>query len=96
VKPAIRRFRKFRGDEENDKLTGESGADVFFFDVDDGTDIVTDFKIGIDSLNVLSFGRTDVTLTSSGNSTNIYVEDTLVAELRNVDATSLTIDDLFL
>ncbi|MFC4670039.1 calcium-binding protein [Seohaeicola nanhaiensis] len=82
------------GGAGNDILTGGAGRDVFFFARNSGQDIVTDFQIGLDkieigrgaaSLDDLTFTRkgTDVLITFEG--TEILVENTLVNELRDAD-----------
>ena len=42
------------GDRDDDNITGGSGADVFVFNTNSGTDTITDFASGIDTLQFFS------------------------------------------
>lgn len=63
----------------NDTLTGGKGSDAFvFFNSDRGVDRVTDFKVGVDSLNLADFGVTQANLasvaTQVGRDVQIHVD----------------------
>ena len=56
-----------------------------------GNDIIEDFVIGEDSLELLT-GSLGVSMTQSGNNTKIYLEDDLLAVLDNVIKDDLAIN----
>lgn len=43
---------ELEGDSGNDKLWGGSGADRFVFDDDDGRDVIKDFQVGLDRIEI--------------------------------------------
>ncbi len=84
------------GGRGDDTLTGGLGADTFVFRNEEGDDVVTDFEIGIDTVQldgVVGFGDyasvqaamtqdgADVLLDFGGNHHSIRFEDTLLAAL---------------
>lgn len=82
------------GGTGNDILTGGVGRDVFFFARNNGHDIVTDFQLGFDkieigrgaaSLDDLSFSRKGADVLISFEGTEILVENTRVNDLRVAD-----------
>ena len=84
-----------RGGLGNDTLTGDdnsggSGADTFVLAVGEGTDTITDFEIGTDTLRVLGVSAL-ADLTLSGNT--IAFGEAVLAELQGVDTTALTAAD---
>ncbi|NJM96758.1 MAG: alkaline phosphatase [Phormidesmis sp. RL_2_1] len=78
----------------NDTLTGDDnsggqGRDTFVLTVGEGTDIITDFEVGIDLIGLaggLSFGS--LTL----NNNTIRVDDEVIATLNGVDTALLSAD----
>ncbi|WP_299485874.1 choice-of-anchor Q domain-containing protein [Acaryochloris sp. IP29b_bin.137] len=73
----------------NDTLTGGTGLDVFDLTLEAGTDVFTDFEIGVDVIG-LSDGLRFSGLSFSGN--EICFEDQVLATLTGVDTTTLTAD----
>ncbi|TMV15252.1 calcium-binding protein [Arenibacterium halophilum] len=82
------------GQQGRDRLTGGEGADIFRFRKGHGQDIVTDFEVGVDHLQIIGgpnrIGR--LTFEAEGADTRvsfgkleILVEDVTVAELRDAD-----------
>ena len=61
------------GGTGNDILTGGSGSDTFIFAAGDGTDIITDFNVGLDYIR-LPVGMTFGDVSRSGS--NIFVTST--------------------
>jgi Ca2+-binding RTX toxin-like protein len=76
----------------NDLLWGGDGSDTFQLNDGIGTDIVKDFVIGEDSLEVMS-GSLGISMTQAGNHTMIYQGDDLLAFIGNVIADDLTINN---
>ena len=74
----------------NDTLTGGAGTDVFVLEAGAGTDIVTDFKLGTDSLS-LGSGLQFEELTFSGHS--IFLGEEVLADLNGVNTEQLTSDN---
>ena len=87
------------GGEGDDQLTGGAGADTFVFTPDHGTDTITDFTDGEDTIDlsafagITGFGDLQVTadgaaavidLTSYGGGT-VRLEDTDVSDLDAAD-----------
>ncbi|WP_299404435.1 choice-of-anchor Q domain-containing protein [Acaryochloris sp. IP29b_bin.148] len=77
------------GSAGNDTLTGGIGLDVFALAPEAGTDVFTDFEIGVDVIG-LSDGLCFSGLSFSGN--EISFEDQILAMLTGVDTTTLTAD----
>ena len=73
----------------NDTLTGGIGLDVFTLAPEAGTDVFTDFEIGVDVIG-LADGLCFSGLSFSGN--EIGFEDQVLATLTGVDTTTLTAD----
>ena len=78
------------GNLGNDTLTGGGGADTFVLRGGDGTDTITDFELGTDSLGLSSSLQFD-DLTFSGHS--ILLGDEVLADLNGIDTQQLTNDD---
>lgn len=68
-----------------DDLSGGEGSDVFVLAVDEGTDTIQDFEIGLDTI-ALADGLTfeALTLGSNQNTTFIQFEGDVLAEVENV------------
>ncbi len=90
-----------RGGLGNDTLTGDDssggqGADTFVLAVGEGTDVITDFEVGIDLLqlegNVIV---DDLSITQSGVNTVIDLGNETLAILEGINGVSLTVNDLF-
>ncbi|AUQ66394.1 calcium-binding protein [Phaeobacter inhibens] len=82
------------GQEGDDKLTGRSGEDTFVFHRGYGTDIITDFTVGEDRIQIGrgADGIDDLTFTSQGNSVQItfadvtiMVENSTLAQIEDAD-----------
>jgi Ca2+-binding RTX toxin-like protein len=76
-----------RGGLGNDTLSGGNASDVFVFAALEGTDTITDFKLGSDQIGLtggLTFGQ----LSFSGS--EIRFGDEVLAVLTGVNTTTLT------
>ncbi|AUQ58688.1 hemolysin-type calcium-binding repeat-containing protein [Phaeobacter inhibens] len=82
------------GQEGNDTLTGGAHADTFVFHRGYGTDIITDFTVGEDRIQIGrgADGMDDLTFTSQGNSVQItfadvtiMVENSTLAQIEDAD-----------
>ncbi|XHE56095.1 hypothetical protein L0Z66_05405 [Phaeobacter sp. BS34] len=82
------------GQEGNDTLTGGAHADTFVFHRGYGTDIITDFTVGEDRIQIGrgADGTDDLTFTSQGNSVQItfadvtiMVENSTLAQIEDAD-----------
>ncbi|MDB9527174.1 pre-peptidase C-terminal domain-containing protein [Oscillatoria sp. CS-180] len=82
----------------NDILTGDngssgSGSDLFVFGNGDGTDTITDFEVGVDSIGLVEgeLVFADLTLTQDGANTLLGVSSSgeTLAVLNNVQASAL-------
>ncbi len=84
---------RIAGGAGNDTLTGGSGADVFVFNTlaADGADIVTDFELGIDTLELAGSTYADLTFFDTGSGTRVDWANGSV-ELENIALASLTED----
>jgi len=51
-----------KGLSGNDVLTGGKGADIFEFTVGFGSDVITDFELGVDKISILDENGTQLTL----------------------------------
>ena len=85
-----------RGGLGNDTLTGDddsggSGADTFILAMGEGTDVITDFELGIDFIG-LADGLTfdNLSLGQDGSKATISAGDETLAQLDNVLAADLT------
>ncbi|MBC6476781.1 MAG: hypothetical protein GDA56_02215 [Hormoscilla sp. GM7CHS1pb] len=84
----------------NDTLTGGAGEDAFFFTTDSaGIDIIADFEVGVDTLDVidLSLGVSDVNALiagaqQSGADVLLTFGDKHQVHLQGVQTTALSID----
>ena len=60
---------------DDETLTGAAGADAFFFGLNDGNDVVTDFANGEDRIDLTQFPTvssfSDLTITSGANGVTI-------------------------
>ncbi|MCJ2178013.1 calcium-binding protein [Novosphingobium album (ex Hu et al. 2023)] len=77
------------GDRGNDVLTGGEGADTFQFNVGPeylglGSDIVTDFTLGEDHLEIKNGDASLVTFADTGTDVAVYYDGVLIAELQGV------------
>ncbi len=79
---------------ENDTLTGKGGSDVFVLEVNQGTDTITDFQLGVDLIGLgdnLTFGS--LTLTDTGNDTSVMFNNEVLAIVKGVESTDLNNND---
>ena len=67
-------------DDEGDQLSGGAGADTFVFEGSFGGDLVTDFELGVDLVDVSSFGLTfaDLVIDDTSGSTVISIGDSTI------------------
>jgi Ca2+-binding RTX toxin-like protein len=81
-----------------DKLTGGHGADHFLFEYGDGRDVVRDFTLGLDKLDLHSVGHDfdDLTIIDKAMGARVSYGPGDVIILRGVDADDLTADDFIL
>lgn len=79
------------GGTKADRLRGDAGADVFVFRGADGVDVILDFEIGIDRINVANGAANfaGLTITDMGTDTHVGIGSTLVI-LKGIDAALLT------
>lgn len=97
------------GGAGNDILSGGNGKDIFVFTkYGDGTDTITDFAIGKDTIDVSTIfsnstdGNDDTfesyfQLTQSGSDTVIELDsNTILAIIQNTDADTLSQDDFII
>lgn len=85
---------RLAGGEGDDKLTGGAGADVFSFESQTGSDVITDFEDGVDAIEFLieSFGFEDLEMSQRGDDTRITFDDGSIT-LENVDVADLGIEN---
>ena len=83
------------GGSGTDRLTGGSGGDVFSFVRGWGSDTITDFTVGADTIDIGPAGLRfeDITLTQVGANTEISDGEGNVIILENVTATSISQSD---
>ncbi len=84
-----------RGDEGDDTLIGGDGADAFVLHADLGVDLVRDFEIGIDFVDVSSLTHDEqalITLVQFGGDTEIRLSDGGVMVLEDVLISELPLD----
>ena len=87
------------GGADNDILEGGAGADVFSFDAGTGIDLITDFEIGTDQIDVTSLGiaYADLTIVNSGSRALVIWDDPGGAGARGiVSVQGAQADDLLL
>ncbi|MCP5365121.1 MAG: M10 family metallopeptidase C-terminal domain-containing protein, partial [Hyphomicrobiales bacterium] len=91
------------GGEGNDRLMGDAGPDTFVFAPGSGSDLVTDFELGLDLLDLTGFGFADFATVQAvsaqqGNSTVIDLDMTGGdnVTLAQIDLTDLTQDSFLL
>lgn len=77
-----------------DELKGEAGRDVFLFDDRSGTDIVLDFEIGKDKVDVPNQNLAVLTESNTGHLTIEYLGAELI--LRHLDVGDADLNDLLL
>ncbi|WP_299548485.1 calcium-binding protein [uncultured Tateyamaria sp.] len=88
------------GGAGSDTLTGAAGADTFVFDATDavdGTDLVTDFALGIDVIEMAgtTAGAMSVGYDSEANEITVSIGSTDVAVLRSgTDLSGFGVDDI--
>jgi len=82
---------RLEGGADFDKLTGGAGADVFVFTVGGGGDVVYDFQVGTDKLDVTAFGGYDSIVQNGADTLITFAAGTTVL-LKGVSAVSVTAD----
>ena len=83
------------GGKGNDVLEGgaaDGAADVFVFDTGDGTDLITDFEIDIDTIDFSSTGLTFASLTITGSTNAVIDTGSDLITVNGVSAAQLDID----
>lgn len=83
------------GDRGSDTLTGGEGRDQFLFTAGDGTDVITDFKVGTDILAIFGFAGVQQ-IRQIGADTLIVLSATDSVLLKNVQAEALTTADVII
>ncbi|MEM9059270.1 MAG: hypothetical protein AAGD13_02305 [Pseudomonadota bacterium] len=98
------RLRALGGDDtleggaDNDVLEGGTGADVFVFNANDGLDLITDFEVGLDRIDVTSLGiaYADLIIIDGVLGANVLYDDTPgntgLVVLSGVSASELLLD----
>jgi Ca2+-binding RTX toxin-like protein len=81
------------GGKGNDTLTGGNGRDIFAFTAGDGSDIITDFADGSDTIGLVGLRFRQVTISASGSSTVIKYGSETLATLTGVNSTLITAAD---
>ena len=77
------------GASGNDQIKGGGGRDVFQIGIGDGRDLITDYKSGTDSIEVLGvLTKSDLTFSYSSGDTNITYNDDLLAIVENITSAS--------
>ena len=85
---------RLQGGKQGDILTGGTGKDTFVFKAKHGADIVTDFSVGKDTLELHGVEFSDLTIKKWAKGTGARVEwDEGVIFLEGVQRDSLTEDD---
>ena len=84
-----------RGDNGKDLLVGGEGSDVFILQPGQGTDIITDFEDGIDSLglSILEPDFNEIQVAAKGEDTTIGDGNRVFALLKDVDANTIGSED---
>lgn len=84
-----------RGDNGKDFLVGGVGSDVFILQPGQGTDIITDFEDGIDSLGLFLFDPdfNEIQVATIGENTAIGDGNRVFALLKDVDANTIGSED---
>jgi hypothetical protein len=76
-----------------DVLTGGTGSDTFVFTRSRGTDVITDFQNGEDSIGLIGLSFADLKLVQQGSKTLIQSGNQTLAELAGVRAGQLESSD---
>ncbi len=76
-------------------MFGGVGADVFVFDIGDGTDTIKDFNAGIDILSLKDASFEDLNIVQKGDHTEIYYGDDDRIILENTGVSELTQNDFW-
>lgn len=63
------------GGEGNDSLYGNSGADIFYFNANSGIDVIEDFELGIDKINLSGVPGASYSSLNISQSSPYYVGD---------------------
>jgi Ca2+-binding RTX toxin-like protein len=85
---------RLEGGADDDRLTGGSGDDIFVFQEGGGRDVVTDFRNGVDKIDVsqLDLANSDLRVRQSGHDAIVeHGSDVLV--LKGVNASDLDGND---
>lgn len=80
---------RLEGDLGNDQLSGLAGSDVFVMNNGDGQDVILDFEDGIDIIDVIDYGFSDISefnsITQEGMNTLVNFNGTDSVELLDFD-----------
>ena len=83
---------------ESDKLTGGAGADTFVFAQGDGHDLITDFELARDVIDLTALdlgGFSDISIGTGTGGATVSVDD-IVIDLGGIVAAQLTEDHFLL
>lgn len=85
---------RISGDRGNDILVGGTGADVFVFNglVDQGSDRIRDFRLGVDLIQVSGLTFAEIEISGGGNA-HILLDGLTEITLRGVAAVEVGADD---
>ena len=86
-----------QGGTSDDTMTGGTGADTFVFASGHGSDTITDFTDGEDTIDLSAFtsitGFSDLTVAQNGNNTVITIPGGGTVTLQNFTSTDLDAED---
>jgi Ca2+-binding RTX toxin-like protein len=87
------------GGADNDILTGGAGADIFVFRNGDGQDRITDFRTGIDQIDISAtglFAFSQLVLSDTSGETRLILGNGNFVELSGVSPDEITAADIIL
>jgi Ca2+-binding RTX toxin-like protein len=82
-----------QGDGGNDRLIGGGGKDEFAIQKGKGSDVIVDYKDGTDKLATFNVTFAELKVVQIGQDTALQFNNSTIALLQNVTASSITADD---